>query len=93
MNVADLHTSDKPVSVASLFKQTDVLALKFQPNALLKEHVTKVPALLVCIDGTGVYEDEHGTKTTLKPGDYILIEPHVKHWVSAPETSNFLLLR
>ncbi len=93
MNLSSLHTAQKPVSVAPLFRGTEVLSLKFEPDALLKEHITKIPAMLLCVEGSGVYEDQHGTKTEMRPGDYVSIEPEVKHWVKANQGSHFLLFR
>ena len=36
---------------------------------------------------------ENGQKLSLQSGDYVKIEPNVKHWVDAFEDSNFLLIK
>ena len=40
-----------------------------------------------------VFEDEKGQSITLKSGDYVKIEPNVKHWVNAKTDSNLLLIK
>lgn len=59
----------------------------------LKEHITKVPALLVCISGNAVYQDEKGASIELRAGDYLDLEANVKHWVDATEESNFIVIK
>ena len=36
---------------------------------------------------------EGNVKMSLKSGDYVKIEPNIKHWVDAYENSNFLLIK
>ena len=59
----------------------------------LKEHITKTPALLLCISGFVMYEDENDTEITLEPGDYVMITPEVKHWLFASVKSQLVLLK
>jgi hypothetical protein len=56
MKLNDLHISDKAISTLQLFKATEgnIIALKILKNEQLKEHSTKTPALLVCIDGSAI---------------------------------------
>jgi quercetin dioxygenase-like cupin family protein len=35
----------------------------------LKEHITKTPALLICVEGEVIFENENGIKEVLLPGD------------------------
>lgn len=95
MNIQNRHVSDKPVSAVSLFKgeSATVTALQILENQTLKEHITKTPALLVCVSGEAVFENEQGQKTLLKTGDYVDIEPQVKHWVVAHSDSQLLLFK
>ena len=95
MNLENLHTEQKAVQTQLLFEPTaaKVVALQIAKNEQLKEHVTKVPALLVCVTGEATYNDEKGEKIHLKSGDYVKIPVEVKHWVDAHETSNFLLIK
>ena len=95
MNIKELHTGDKAVSAASFFKgeEGNVMALQILENQRLKEHITKVRALLICLEGQVVFENERGMKETLFSGDYIKIEPMVKHWVDAIVDSNLLLIK
>ena len=95
MNIKELHNEDKAVSALSIFKGTEANNISIQLNtgALLKEHITKVPALLVCIIGKAVYGDEEGKRIELLPGDYVHITAMVKHWVEALEDSQLILMK
>jgi quercetin dioxygenase-like cupin family protein len=95
MNLINLHSSDKPVQTQVLFEPTEnkVIALQIAKNEQLKEHVTKVPALLICVTGEATFSNENREKVHLKSGDFIKIPVDVKHWVDAHELSNFLLIK
>lgn len=95
MNIKELHTTPKPVSATSLFKSElgNATAIQILQNEKLKEHITKTPALLICVDGAVIFEDENGIKETLRNGDYVNIEPMVKHWVVGIEQSQLVLIK
>lgn len=94
MNLKKLHTEKKDVQTNVLFEAKEkVISLQIAKNGQLAEHITKVPALLVCVSGKASFSDENGQKISLQPGDYVKIEPNVKHWVDAFEESNFLLIK
>jgi len=95
MNITQLHTEVKPVSAISLFKSElgNATAIKILKGETLKEHLTKIPALLICISGEAIFENEKGMKETLKSGDYVHIEPMVKHWVNGMEDSQLILVK
>ncbi|CAM3559916.1 cupin domain-containing protein [Flavobacterium saliperosum] len=95
MNITNLHQTDKPVQTQVLFEPTEakVIALQIAKNEQLKEHVTKVPALLVCVTGDATFSYENDEKIRLKSGDFVKIPVEVKHWVNAHELSNFLLIK
>lgn len=94
-NISALHEAGQDVSAKPFFKGEDgtVAALQIQKNGFLKEHITKVEALLVCVSGEVVFENEKGFKQTLINGDYIKIEPMVKHWVKGVQDSQLLLIK
>jgi quercetin dioxygenase-like cupin family protein len=94
-NISALHEANKEVSAKPVFKGTDatVTALQIVKNGHLKEHTTKVEAFLICVSGEVVFENEKGYKQTLTVGDYIKIEPMVKHWVSGIQDSQLLLIK
>jgi|TARA_R110000737_G_scaffold100698_1_gene134547 quercetin dioxygenase-like cupin family protein len=97
MNIKELHTTDKPVSTPSLFKSDastgTAVAIKIDAGAQLSKHITKIPALLICISGHAIFDNEKGEKQDLKPGDFVKIEPEVMHWVDSVETSHLVLVR
>ncbi len=95
MNIRQLHTQEKPVSATSLFKSElgNATAIQILKGEKLKEHITKTPALLICLEGEVVFENEKGIKETLKAGDYVNIEPMVKHWVEGTIESQLILIK
>ncbi len=95
MNIKNLLTQDKAVSTEVLFRSDKAFATVIQilANEQLKAHITKVPALLTCVFGKVVFENEKGLKETMQTGDYVQIEPMVKHWVNAITTSQLILFK
>ncbi len=95
MNIKDLHPADKRVSAKPAFKADNYSAVSIQilKGDQLKEHITKTPAYLVCISGSVIFENEEGLMKTIISGDFIIIEPNIKHWVDGLEDSQLLLVR
>lgn len=95
MNIKELHLDKKAVSTASLFKLSEgtVTSIQIMAKEQLKEHITKVPALLICLSGDAVFENENGAKLTLKCGDFVNIGPNTKHWINSNAISNFILIK
>jgi quercetin dioxygenase-like cupin family protein len=95
MNIKELHTKEKPVSAISIFKSelANATAIQILIGGKLKEHITKTPAFLICIEGKVVFENEKGLKEILSPGDYINIEANVKHWIDGIMESYLLLVK
>ncbi|WP_020537300.1 cupin domain-containing protein [Lewinella cohaerens] len=95
MKLRDLHNQAKEVSALSLFKgeMGTATAIQLKENGLLKEHITKTPALLLCITGHVIYEDETAKRIELHAGDYVNIVPNVKHWLVAPALAQLVLLK
>lgn len=94
-NISSLLGNDKPVQTSLLFNNVDqkVIVLKIQEDQILKEHISKVPALLICISGEGVYTEGKEKRVLMKKGDYLEIPKDVIHAVSAKVTSEFLLIK
>ena len=95
MILKNLHTENTAVQTQLLFEPNDkkVFSLQIAKGETLKEHVSKIPALLVCISGNAVFTDEKGTVINLNSGVYVMIEVNIKHEVKAIEESNFLLIK
>lgn len=95
MHLKNLHTQPKPVSAIPVFKteQSTAISIQILQGEKLKEHITKVPALLICVEGQAIYEDENGKKENLLAGDYVAIEPMVKHWVEGTTTCQLVLFK
>lgn len=95
MNLSQLHTQEKEVSATSLFKGEigSATTMQLKQNAELKEHVSKTPALLLCVTGGVLYEEETGIKVEMLPGDYVHIQANVKHWLVARSLSQMILLK
>lgn len=95
MNITELHPHDKAVSAIPVpFKGTEgrIIALQINAGEQLKEHSTPVPAWLICIKGHARFHTEQQA-TELLPGDYIPIEPLIKHRVEGITTSQLLLIK
>ena len=95
MNLKNLHQENKAVQTKVVFEPTEskVISLQIAAGEQLKEHITKVPAYLVCVSGNAVFQDEKGNVIPLQSGDFVNIEVNVKHWIDANEDSNFILIK
>ena len=95
MILKNLHTEKKAVQTNLLFEPSEakVISLQIAKRAQLKEHITTIPGLLVCVSGNAVFSNENGVVINLKSGVYVRIEENVKHKVDAIEESNFLLIK
>lgn len=95
MNIKNLHTQENPVSAISLLKSDlgKTTAIQILKGGKLKEHISKTPALLICIEGKVIFENENGIKEILLPGDFINIEPMIIHWVAGVMDSQLLLIK
>lgn len=95
MILKELHTENKSVQTQLLFSTTQgkVISLQIAKGETLKEHVSNVPALLVCVSGNVIYTDEKESVISMSSGTYVLIEVNVKHAVKATEKSNLLLIK
>jgi len=95
MFLKNLHTANKPVQTQLLFVPTEskVISLQIAKGETLKEHVSKIPALLVCVSGNAIFTDEKGLVINLNSGAYVIIEENIKHAIQAIEESDFLLIK
>ncbi len=95
MNIRDKHSREKPVSTTLFFEGQEgkTTAMQLLKDQELKSHISKVPALLICIAGETVFENEKGFKTILQNGDFVDIEPNVRHWLVSHTDSQLLLLK
>ncbi|MBL7811476.1 MAG: hypothetical protein JNL57_04555 [Bacteroidetes bacterium] len=94
MNLKNNHPSEQPVSAKTIFRgEGTVTSLQIQKDAMLKEHETKIPALLICVTGEVVFENENGLKMKMESGDSMHIEPLVKHAVVALQDSQLVLIK
>ena len=94
MKLKNLFTETKDVQTNVLRKveEGNVIALQIDKEKTLKEHVSKVPAILICVSGKAVYKEEN-RKVKLSKGKYVLIAPNVIHEVIAKKKSNFILVK
>jgi len=95
MNIKSFHAKEQSVSAKKIFSVTEgqVTALQIMATGILKEHITTVPALLVCVSGNAVFKNEKGVSEKLLSGDMVNIEPNVKHWVEGIEDTQLLLIK
>jgi quercetin dioxygenase-like cupin family protein len=95
MNIQQIHPEEKEVSALTFFKGEEGVtkSIHLSKGAELAKHQSKTPAILICITGETVFENEKGVKETLKQGDYIDIEPMVQHQLNSIEDSYLLLIK
>jgi quercetin dioxygenase-like cupin family protein len=95
MNLAALHPNNKEVSTKPLLKDGvgTTISIQLERHGTLKEHITKTPAILICIDGYVTYEDENEVEIQLEQGDFVSIVPNVKHWLYASVKSQLILCK
>lgn len=94
MNLIDLFTDDKPLQTKKIFTSNEgVTSIQLLADAQLKEHITKVPAFLLCVSGEVVFENETGIREKLLPGDFVNIAHEVKHRLNAQRDSLLLLIK
>ena len=62
MNLKDTHNNSTSVQTNVLFPANEgkVISLQILKGEQLKEHITNVPAFLICVIGNAIYEDEKG---------------------------------
>jgi quercetin dioxygenase-like cupin family protein len=95
MNIKSIHTEEKPVSAKKIFSTTEgnVTAIQIKAAGILKEHITTVPALLICINGNAIFKNENGVSENISSGDMVNIESNVKHWVEGIQDTQLLLIK
>jgi quercetin dioxygenase-like cupin family protein len=95
MNIKEKHETSKRVSAQPLFKGDKgiTIAIQLGRNGVLEEHITKTPAILICVNGFVRYADENDLEVNLESGDFIEITPYIKHWVSSLEGAQLVLIK
>lgn len=95
MRLSELHKPESKLSVSrfDLDLKGEFIAIQLLADGALKEHFTKVPAVLFCTQGSVLYEDENGSSELLIPGDYYPIPINVKHWLRGKEDAQLLLVK
>jgi quercetin dioxygenase-like cupin family protein len=95
MKLKDLHKEKKDIQTEILFKTNHpatAISIQIKKGKTLKKHVSKLPALLICVSGKALYlEDSKQVK--LRKGKYVIITPNVIHEVFASKKSNFILIK
>ncbi|HIP48841.1 MAG TPA: hypothetical protein EYG92_07755 [Lutibacter sp.] len=95
MNIKDKHNISLPISEISLFEsQVGITSSLFiMEGVYLENQIIKVPALLVCVDGRLVYQDENGKDEVLDSGDLINIKPMIKYSLRGLTNSQTLIMK
>lgn len=96
MNSLTQHRNhNKAVQAQGIFSNgsATATAIFLTKESLLKEHTTPINALLLCVTGEVVFNNELHQEQLLQAGNYIEIQHDVKHWVLAKEDSTLLLCR
>ena len=93
--LSQFHDVSKSLSAVPVFKslQGKTIAMALKKGGLLPEHITPIPAVLVCVSGQINFQNEQGIDIVLSPGEFYEIEPNVKHWLKGLEDAQLLLLK
>ena len=95
MNIKSLHEEEKSIGSKKFFSTSEgnVIAIQIKAGGVLKEHITKVPALLICVNGSAVFKNEKGIEENLGSGDFVNIEANVKHLVEGIKDTQLILIK
>ncbi|WKK79651.1 cupin domain-containing protein [Marivirga arenosa] len=94
--IKELHEKNKGVSAKPIFKSSlggNTTSIQLLNNEKLKEHSSKTDALLICIEGKVLYQDEDNNKYELKSGNYVEIKSNVKHELESILESHLILIK
>lgn len=93
--IQKLHPSRKEVSAEILFKGDEGInqSIHLAKDAELSKHQSKTPALLMCVIGEVLFQNENAVQETLKPGQYVHIAPNVQHWIYSVQDSYLILMK
>ncbi|MBK9482679.1 MAG: hypothetical protein IPO02_12025 [Bacteroidetes bacterium] len=63
----ELHTQEKPVSSNFSFQKVNwvTTAIQILKSEKLKEHITKTPALLICVEGEVILKMKRNKRNTI----------------------------
>ena len=94
-SISSLFESGKPLQTKKVFAtgHTTVIAIRIEQGGKLKEHSTPDPAILICLSGRTCYVDENDQRVYLESGDFLNIEPNLKHWLEGVSNSELILVR
>lgn len=95
MNLNSIHTEEKSLSTKKIFSggEGSVVSIQLKAGGLLKEHITTIPALLICVNGKAIFKSEKGEEYNLSSGDFVNIEANVKHLVEGVEDAQLVLVK
>jgi len=95
MNLKSFHTEEKSLSTKKIFSggEGSVVSIQLKAGGLLKEHITTIPALLICVNGKALFKNEKGKEIHLSSGDVVNIEANVKHWLEGVEDAQLVLVK
>lgn len=71
-------------------EEISLVNVTFEPGCRNNWHIHHgVGQLLICVGGTGWYQEFGAEARFLKPGDVVYIAPEIKHWHGASSDSYF----
>lgn len=91
LNLENLHPFKGGISEVKLFR--NVLSLQIEQYFTEGWKSINHLAVLICISGFVLYEDEFEVEMELECGDYVIIRPEIKHRIKASLKSQLILLK
>ena len=94
MNLKAIFQDNKLIQTKKIFSAAEgVIVIHISAGSSLKEHITTIRALLVCVAGEVIFENDRSESERMIAGEFINIEPNMKHWVLAENESTLLLIK
>jgi quercetin dioxygenase-like cupin family protein len=89
-----LHLTDEKPAVLQIknTERSQVIAIGLMKGQVLKKHISSIPALLVVLKGSVIF-DMNGEQTTLAIYSTFEIPVNVSHEVTGVEESIFLVIK
>ena len=91
---AHFEGNTKPLATKKILAggEGTAILIRLLENAILPTHITKVPAKLICLEGSATYSEVEGRTIDLEPHASVEIPVNHEHAVKADQNGALLIL-
>lgn len=91
---AHFEGNTKPLATKKIFSDGEgtAILIRLLENGELPKHMTKIPAKLICLEGTATYQELDGRTIALEPHMTVEIPVNHEHAVTANADGALLIL-